>query len=224
MFALLGEGSQWVSSLEQLWNSTGLVGIATLGFWKNIIMMAIACVLMYLAIVKKFEPMLLLPIAFGMFIINIPGAYAVLYGTKGYVITDAAGVVVASGTKDSLLAAFEWLSSADFASTDALKSVFDLHYVNVSVAADVIVGNKGLLYYLYKGVDWVIFPPLVFLGIGCMTDFGPLIAHPKSMIIGAAAQLGIFLTFLGAITLLGFNAKEAGAIAIIGGADGPTAI
>ncbi len=166
-------------SLKKLWESTGFVAYEqnlselypgySLGIWGMFIMMAIACVLVYLAVVKKFEPNLLLSIAFGMFIINIPGAYQQLMNQP----TDGA------------------------------------------------IG--GLFYYLYQGVNLVIYPPLIFLGIGVMTDFGPLIANPKSLLLGAAAQLGIFITFFGAL-LLGFNEAASASIAIIGGADGPTAI
>ncbi len=157
-----------------LFNDMGFMN----GEWQNYVMIVISFVLMYLAIVKKFEPMLLLPIAFGMFLINIPGAEPVLWGEH------AAG---------------------------------DNSYEGV------IPETRGLLWYLYFGVDKVIYPPLIFLGIGCMTDFGPLIANPKSMLIGAGAQLGIFIAFILA-TFLGFSVAEAAAIAIIGGADGPTAI
>ena len=159
--------------LQNLWNSTGFVQ----GEWQNYVMLLISFVLMYLAIVKKFEPLLLLPIAFGMFLINLPGAYEVVWGTY----------------------------------PDGVAHTYE----NVT--------NRGLLWYLYYGVDKVIYPPLIFLGIGAMTDFGPLISNPKSMLIGAAAQLGIFLTLIGAIAL-GFNLAGAASIAIIGGADGPTAI
>ncbi len=148
------------------------------GSWRNYVMILIAFVLMYLAIVRKFEPLLLLPISFGIFLINLPGAESVLWGTN-----DAGEVT----------------------------EVYDE------------VTNRGLLWYLYFGVDKVIYPPLIFLGIGCMTDFGPLIANPKSMLIGAGAQLGVFVAFILAI-LLGFSVAEAASIAIIGGADGPTAI
>ena len=224
MFALLGDGNQWVDSLNQLWHSTGLVGIGSSGFWLNIVMMAIACVLMYLAIVKKFEPMLLLPIAFGMFLINIPGAYEVLYGTKGFVVTDAAGAVVASGTQANLLAAFDWLSADMFTGDYSLVAqAFNDNGYNAVTVVSQIVANKGLFYYLYKGVDWVIFPPLIFLGIGAMTDFGPLIANPKSLLLGAAAQVGIIVAFFLSV-LFGFSPLEAASIGIIGGADGPTAI
>ena len=149
------------------------------GTWQNYVMLLISFVLMYLAIVKKYEPLLLLPIAFGMFLINIPGAEGVVWG--------------------------KYPEGAEHT------------YENV------IEESRGLLWYLYFGVEHVIYPPLIFLGIGAMTDFGPLIANPKSMLIGAAAQLGVFLTLIGAV-LLGFKAAEAAAIAIIGGADGPTAI
>ena len=147
------------------------------GSWENYVMLLISFVLMYLAIVKKFEPLLLLPIAFGMFLINLPGAYDVLWGTY----------------------------------PEGAEHVYE----NVQ--------NRGLLWYLFFGVQNVIYPPLIFLGIGAMTDFGPLISNPKSMLIGAAAQLGIFLTLIGA-TALGFDLAAACSIAIIGGADGPTAI
>ena len=156
-----------------LWESSGLAK----GDWTNYVMILISFLLMYLAIVKKYEPLLLLPIAFGMFLINLPGAYDILWGTYE------------EGAKHT--------------------------YENVQ--------NPGLLWYLFYGVQNVIYPPLIFLGIGAMTDFGPLISNPKSMLIGAAAQLGIFLTLIGAV-VLGFDLAAACSIAIIGGADGPTAI
>ena len=224
-------GDKFLNSLNNLWQRTGLFtlfsGEAT---WQNLVMVLIACVLVYLAIVKKFEPLLLLPIAFGMFIVNIPGAYRILFGEKGYIITDVlANVEVARGNKEALFSLF------NVESLDALKNLLNgaedivlsngLIYTagSLEMSTETVIGEFGLFYYIYKGVDWVIFPPIIFLGIGAMTDFGPLIANPKSMLIGAAAQLGIFITFFGA-TLLGFTNFEAGAIAIIGGADGPTAI
>ena len=158
---------------RNLWESSGLAN----GSWQNYVMILISFVLMYLAIVKKFEPLLLLPIAFGMFLINLPGAYDVVWGT--------------------------YLEGAAHT------------YENVEI--------RGLLWYLFYGVQNVIYPPLIFLGIGAMTDFGPLISNPKSMLIGAAAQFGIFLTLIGAV-VLGFDLAAACSIAIIGGADGPTAI
>ncbi len=171
-------------SLKALWESTGFMTSLT-PIWQNLIMMAIAGVLIYLAIAKEFEPNLLLAIGFGMFIINIPGAYQALYGTPR--VNELGEFLVAHGSKV------------------------------------IEEGTEGLFFYLYKGVEWVIYPPIIFLGIGAMTDFGPLIANPKSLIMGAAAQLGIFVTFIVAINI-GFTGEEAAAIGIIGGADGPTAI
>ncbi len=161
------------SIFEGLWQSSGLSTFA----WQNYVMLLISFVLMYLAIVKKFEPLLLLPIAFGMFLINLPGAYDIVWGK----------------------------------------------YTTADHSYDAPMSSRGLLWYLFYGVQNVIYPPLIFLGIGAMTDFGPLISNPKSMLIGAAAQLGVFLTLIAA-TLLGFNLAAAASIAIIGGADGPTAI
>ena len=223
---IMSEGNQWVDSLRKLWQSTGLTGIGGSGFWLNIVMMLIACVLMYLAIVKKFEPMLLLPIAFGMFLINIPGAYEVLFGTKGYIITNEAGGVIASATQEQLIQVYPWLSADMFTGDfSAVVNAFGANMPDAGVVqvAYEVVANKGLFYYLYKGVDWVIFPPLIFLGIGAMTDFGPLIANPKSLLLGAAAQVGIIVAFFLSV-LVGFTPQEAASIGIIGGADGPTAI
>ncbi|MBC5580200.1 sodium ion-translocating decarboxylase subunit beta [Anaerofilum sp. BX8] len=144
-----------------------------------LIMIVIACVLLYLAIVKQFEPLLLLPIAFGMLLANLPGSGII---HMEFFLTE-------SGHPD---------------------------FLNV-------LNNGGLADMLYLGVKLGIYPPLIFLGIGTMTDFGPLISNPKSLLLGAAAQLGIFMTYFGA-KMLGFTAQEAGSIGIIGGADGPTAI
>lgn len=155
--------------LQNLWESTGLYQSE----WQNYVMLVVAMVLLFVGIGLKKEPLLLVPIGFGMLFVNIPGAQAIL--------------------------------------------------MKEPVTADGITSPGGLLYYMEKGVEWVIFPPLIFLGIGAMTDFGPLIASPKSFILGAAAQLGIFITLFGAI-LLGFDGAQAAAIAIIGGADGPTSI
>ena len=159
------------------------------------LMIAIACVLLYLAIVKKFEPLLLLPIAFGMLLTNLPmfkNSNAILMHPEFF--TDAAYMI-------------------------------DGHLDITRIFAE-----GGLLDLLYLGVKLGIYPPLIFLGIGCMTDFGPLIANPKSILLGAAAQLGVFTTFLGALLLgaivpsIHFDQNAAAAIGIIGGADGPTAI
>ena len=227
--------SEIVSSLTNLWQSTGLYDLVakfSTGGWQSLVMIAIACVLVYLAVVKKFEPLLLLPIAFGMFIVNIPGAYRILFGTKGYIVTDTlAGIEVARGTADEIIKFFGANSLAEiFGETNenlsVLISASGAEYAvgQLAISSETVIRDFGLFYYIYKGVDWVIFPPIIFLGIGAMTDFGPLIANPKSMIIGAAAQLGIFITFFGALCLLGFTPSDSAAIAIIGGADGPTAI
>lgn len=165
-----------IDSLQLFWQGTGLANMV----WQQALMLCIACFLMYLAIYKKYEPLLLLPIAFGMLLANLPLAELMakphgVYGEKGF-------------------------------------------------------QPGGLLYYLYMGVKLGIYPPLIFLGVGAMTDFGPLIAYPRALLLGAAAQFGIFATFMGALFIgqwmpeLGFGFKEAASIGIIGGADGPTAI
>lgn len=237
-------------SLYNLWKSTGLYELAstfTAGGWQNLVMILISCVLFYLAIVKKFEPLLLLPIAFGMFIVNVPGVYHILFGTKGYKITSiASNATVATGTAEELEKLLDNVNlqelltrlkstdtSKNYVLSDAIAFYLENNAVTIdgvsyaantlTVSTEQVIRDFGLFYYIYKGVDWVIFPPIIFLGIGAMTDFGPLIANPKSMLMGAAAQLGIFITFFGAY-LLGFTDAAAAAIAIIGGADGPTAI
>ncbi|MBP5551715.1 MAG: sodium ion-translocating decarboxylase subunit beta [Bacilli bacterium] len=154
-------------------------------------MLIVAFVLLYLAIFRSFEPYLLIPIAFGMLLVNLPIANV---ADKIFVYVDSAEYDLANGVD---------------AAGGFIK--YNGHYFG------------GLLGYLYLGVKTGIYPCLIFLGIGATTDFGPLIANPKSMLLGAAAQIGIFITFFGAI-LLGFNAEEASSIGIIGGADGPTAI
>ena len=234
-----------VKSLQNLWRSTGFVTSLT-PIWQNLIMMAIACILIYLAVAKEFEPNLLLAIGFGMFIINIPGAYNILYGTYGYTFTTMVdGVSETLKIGDQLLKGLtvsdlagipeiaEWLKAnvSNFDGMDMVHKVEALENAvhallpevsNISVAHEV-VQDQGLFFYLYKGVEWVIYPPLIFLGIGAMTDFGPLIANPKSLIMGAAAQLGIFVTFIISINI-GFTGEEGASVGIIGGADGPTAI
>lgn len=226
-----GMGESIVTSLNNLWESTGiydLVANFTTYGWQNLVMVLIACVLFYLAIVKKFEPLLLLPIAFGMFIVNVPGVYHVLFGTKGYVITETAtNRDVAIGTLEELRELFARPDATIEQIAELVKDgceVAGRSYTAMTVSSEQVIRDFGLFYYIYKGVDWVIFPPIIFLGIGAMTDFGPLIANPKSMIIGAAAQLGIFITYFGALCIFNFSEAEAAAIAIIGGADGPTAI
>ena len=186
-----------------------LTGIAqSTGFanatWQEYVMIAIACVLLYLAIVKQFEPLLLLPIAFGMLLANLP-----LAGMMG----------------DPVYTEYALTDYAKALSDAALKNKEVIAGVNAAgeMVYRVETSNGGLLYYLYQGVKLGIYPPLIFMGVGAMTDFAPLIANPKSLLMGAGAQFGIFFAFTVAI-LLGFDAREASAIGIIGGADGPTAI
>ena len=212
-----------------LWEQMGIAN----GVWQNYVMLAVSFVLFYLAIVKKFEPLLLLPIAFGMFLVNIPGAYNIVWGTYPEDITTAEAFTEARGilpvgyyfADGKLLFENVWATQEGFLAAGGVLPE------GTSIVEGVVrfahtydaVENRGLLWYLFYGVDKVIYPPLIFLGIGAMTDFGPLISNPKSMFIGAAAQLGIFVALFLAICL-GFDLAAACSIAIIGGADGPTAI
>ena len=169
-----------LGTLQTLWLDSGFAGFFADGGWKNLIMIGVACVLLYLGIVKKFEPLLLVGIAFGCLLTNIPGAG--LYHPELW---------------DQLIAG-------------------EIGYGH-------ILKYGGLLDILYIGVKTGVYPSLIFMGVGAMTDFGPLLAYPKSLMLGAAAQLGVFVAFFGAI-LLGFSGPEGASIGIIGGADGPTAI
>jgi len=169
-----------LGTLQTLWLDSGFAGFFADGGWKNLIMIGVACVLLYLGIVKKFEPLLLVGIAFGCLLTNIPGAG--LYHPELW---------------DSLIAG--------------------------EIGYGTILKQGGLLDILYIGVKTGVYPSLIFMGVGAMTDFGPLLAYPKSLMLGAAAQLGVFVAFFGAI-LLGFSGPEGASIGIIGGADGPTAI
>ena len=191
--------SAFFDTLVSIWENSGFMGIAE--DWRYLLMIVVACLLLYLAIVKEFEPLLLLPIAFGMLMANLPGSG----------IIHMQYFIAPEGADPSLYPMFSEI----------------LH-------------NGGLADMLYLGVKLGIYPPLIFLGIGTMTDFGPLISNPKSLLLGAAAQLGIFATYfmakfvhipynflaelLGFASIDPFTGPEAAAIAIIGGADGPTAI
>lgn len=175
----------------------------------SLVMLAVSCVLLYLAIVKQFEPLLLLPIAFGMLLTNLPGAemYHEVLFANGHVQWELfGGATVTQEIIDEI--------AAGGATQTILDELTSLLGSSISV---------GLLDVLYLGVKLGVYPCLIFVGVGAMTDFGPLIANPKSLLLGAAAQLGIFVTYIGA-TLLGFTGAEASSIGIIGGADGPTAI
>ncbi len=175
----------------------------------NLVMLLVSFVLLYLAIVKKFEPLLLLPIAFGMLLTNLPGAgmyHEVLFANGHVQWSLFGGAPVTQEIIDEIAAG---------GATDSI-----LNQLNALLGQTISV---GLLDVLYLGVKLGVYPCLIFVGVGAMTDFGPLIANPKSLLLGAAAQLGIFITFIGA-RLLGFTGAEAASIGIIGGADGPTAI
>ena len=197
--------------------------------WLNLVMIVISLFLAYLAIVKKFEPMLLLPIAFGMMLTNLPGAdmfHEILFA-GGHVHWELFGggevTVEFLESLKEVNVSMDILEPYYIAIEEAkTKAISDLLTTGKYVLAPVTV-SAGLLDYLYLGVKLGIYPCLIFLGVGAMTDFGPLISNPKSLLLGAAAQLGIFVTYIGA-SLLGFNPLEASSIGIIGGADGPTAI
>ena len=187
--------------------STGFYQFTQGGNWKCLIMIVIACVLLYLGIVKKFEPLLLVPIAFGMLVTNLPGAemYHEILFAGGHIHWDLFGGAPIT---------------AEFLSEMSAAGVSEAVLATAAVGETISV---GLLDVLYLGVKLGIYPCLIFMGVGAMTDFGPLIANPKSLLLGAAAQLGIFMTYVGC-RLIGFTGPEASSIGIIGGADGPTAI
>lgn len=171
----------FIDTIKEIFSNSGFAGFFEGNGYLNLIMIGVACVLLYLAIKKEFEPLLLLPIAFGMLLANLP---------------------------------FSGIFHPELFNSAALENGLNFSK---------ILHEGGLLDILYLGVKLGIYPPLIFLGIGCMTDFGPLISNPKSFLLGASAQLGIFAAFLGALAL-GMPANVAGSIGIIGGADGPTAI
>ncbi len=271
---------KFLDAFVDLWNDSGLARLLNFegGGWKNLIMIAVACVLLYLAIKKQFEPLLLLPIAFGMLLVNLPlggvmdpqrnsleaftpaqmeqyidGTYEEVYpvyeaaGTFEYSVNDIDGLNAYFGKE---VVKLETITNASGQDVTVLRidgdvdGVFDASYKVTEVDEKGLIHyvtpywqhfeQGGLMWYLYQGVKFGIYPPLIFLGIGCMTDFGPLLSNPKSFLLGAAAQLGIFFTFFGARALnllpfaeswgINFTEKQAASIAIIGGADGPTAI
>ncbi len=199
----------------QIWNESGFARLFNFsgGGWKNLIMIGIACVLMFLAIKKGYEPLLLLPIAFGMLLVNLP-----LSG-----VMDPQQNMLVPLTAEELEQLAQGIYAQNYPVFESNGMLYWQHFE-----------QGGLFWYLYQGVKFGIYPPLIFLGIGCMTDFGPLISNPKSFLLGAAAQMGIFATFFGARALglipgaegmgILFTEQEAASIAIIGGADGPTAI
>ena len=234
----------FLEMLKSLWGSTGFVQSS----WQNYVMIVIALVLLFVGIGLKKEPLLLVPIGFGMLFVNIPGAAAILMKEPSVNIAFSDDVIqnVLGGTAYSInLQSVDFLtlgdSSVQIVNADLIKTLLEQNGMQQLIAGGYAVYNEtaqtitltgvstvaqsagGFMFYMEKGVEWVIFPPIIFLGIGAMTDFGPLIANPKSFLLGAAAQLGIFLTLFLAICF-GFEGAEAAAIAIIGGADGPTSI
>lgn len=216
--------------------------------WQMLVMWGVVLVLMYLAVYKGFEPLLLVPIAFGALLANLPTA-GLVNPPSGPIRSEAAGVVVewkVSQGQDvragDLLGYFQTPpppgASANPSDHDSLheiqaKARGKVTLLHVLPMQEVSKGQSlievydhepgGLFYYISRGIEWEIFPPLIFLGVGALTDFGPLIARPLTLLLGAAAQLGVAITFVGAMSL-GFSAGESASIAIIGGADGPTAI
>ena len=240
--------------MEKFWNTiaeffkgSGIAGFFAGGGWMNLIMIIVACVLLFLAIKKEFEPYLLLPIAFGMLLVNLPFVAEQIFakGVTEYNAISLAAAVGLSNTQSEYI--FQQLGGVNSATTKQIHELI-MNKDNPFLTSDAIAlgfnerivsdidhlynyDYSGLFGYLYYGVKWGIYPCLIFLCIGATTDFGPLIANKKTMLLGAAAQIGIFITFVGAIILgkngLGltdFNARIASAIGIIGGADGPTAI
>ena len=259
----------FLDSIVSFFNQTGFVTAD----WKTLVMLLISFVLLFLAIVKKFEPLLLLPIAFGMLLTNLPiadlfhsdlfagghahwdmfGGATVIHSVDiskdlvSQMFVSQSGDIFIGSTQtvlghitDFTLTSDALINSAGQIVTSAGKVLSEnatiaveltgshiangaLYFGSTLVANNASVISAGLLDYLYLGVKLGIYPCLIFFGVGAMTDFEPLIANPKSLLLGAAAQIGIFVTFVGAI-LLGFNGLEASSIGIIGGADGPTAI
>ena len=202
------QNTGFVDAVVNFLKQTGFYELVAGGHYKSLIMILISFVLMFLAIVKKFEPLLLLPIAFGMLLTNIPGAgmfHEALFA-GGHVHWDLFGG--AEITPDII---------AEFREAGVSESILSTLQAGSTITA-------GLIDYLYLGVKLGIYPCLIFIGVGAMTDFGPLIANPKSLLLGAAAQLGIFVTFACARISGFFSNAEAASIGIIGGADGPTAI
>ena len=180
-----------LETLKTLWEGSGFHSFLVDGGWKNLIMILVSCVLLYLGIKKKFEPLLLVGIAFGCLLVNL-------------------SYFVGGDTADALYHVDLW---------DNFLNAEHPDYHSYGA----IMAHGGLLDILYIGVKAGIYPSLIFMGVGAMTDFGPLISNPKSLLLGAAAQMGVFLAFFGAVCI-GFTGQEAASIGIIGGADGPTAI
>ena len=250
----------FLDAIVDLWTESGLARLFNFsgGGWKNLIMIAVACVLLFLAIKKQFEPLLLLPIAFGMLLVNLPLSGIMDPQQNSLVaFTEEEFFRYADGNYEQVYPVFEQTvelneQHASLIQTATTASGKEIRYIKNGDSYFLVTGDLsdgtakavlpmwqhfdqgGLLWYLYQGVKFGIYPPLIFLGIGAMTDFGPLLSNPKSFLLGAAAQLGIFTTYFGARCLnlipnaeglgIAFTRVQAAAIGIIGGADGPTAI
>ena len=257
--------------LDTIKNFLGTTGIAQMfsasndtAWWQYLVMYVIIGTLFYLAIVKKFEPLLLMPIAFGMLLANLPGANLIHleYFFDDYYIAVQDGQFTGTLAMEVESFVANFLGSQEFYSTvgdvftvqiDTLVEVAEsqgIHYldaeyicnafesyvpgayldaegfvhIKMSHMINEVINHGGLIDLLYLGVKLGVYPSLIFLGVGAMTDFSPLIANPKSLLMGAGAQLGVFVAFFGAVLSGVFTPMEAGAIGIIGGADGPTAI
>ncbi len=261
----------FIQAILDLWNDSGIARLLNFeaGGWKNLIMIAIACVLLYLAIKKQFEPLLLLPIAFGMLLVNLPlGGVMDPQRNSLVAFTQEEMTAYIDGTYEQVYPVYEETATINYDQMMQMNEQYgseiyrmesvtnangqevqvlyveDTMYKITDIAVDGTITvvtpywqhfeQGGLLWYLYQGVKFGIYPPLIFLGIGAMTDFGPLLSNPKSFLLGAAAQMGIFVTYFGARALnllpfaeewgIAFTERQAASIAIIGGADGPTAI
>ena len=245
--------SEIINAITDFLGTTGIAKMfAESNWWQYLVMYVIVGVLFYLAIVKKFEPLLLMPIAFGMLLANLPGANLIHleYFFDDYYLSVVDGEL--TGTlavhfenfisnlnpmlytigEDSITFNLESLAEADI---EYFNSLFDFYlgdaayvseglvHIRMSHIIKEVVNNGGLLDVLYLGVKLGVYPSLIFMGVGAMTDFTPLIANPKSLLMGAGAQFGVFAAFFFAL-LMGFSPMQSGAIGIIGGADGPTAI
>ena len=230
-----------MEAINNFLTSTGFFQFTQGGNWKCIVMILISCLLLFLGIKKKFEPLLLVPIAIGMLVTNLPGSgmfHEILFA-GGHVHWD---IFQGEPYVDALWTAAQSIFDADAlnqaatqiaaASGEAVNSIAVQIQTLASAeqfaaASGITMSNVtvsvGLIDVLYLGIKLGIYPCLIFMGVGAMTDFGPLIANPKSLLLGAAAQLGIFITFVGC-RLMGFSGAEAASVGIIGGADGPTAI
>ncbi len=246
-------------AIQNFLDSTGIAELfKSDNWWQYIVMYVIVGALFYLAIVKKFEPLLLMPIAFGMLLANLPGvklihfdffldSYYIGFNDSGvangtlsleitefltrisdafgktiYDIKDGACSINIANIDDTQIESFKLIFKETLGQYAKLTETFDIQ-IKLSTVIKEVINSGGLLDFLYLGVKLGIYPSLIFLGVGAMTDFSPLIANPNSLFMGAGAQLGVFVAFFIAL-FLGFTPMEAGAIGIIGGADGPTAI